>query len=445
MNFNSSDNNIFNFICHISFFLIPFENLVVAPSPGWPAIAPILFFCAYVFLPNAYKVSKNEVFLLLMIIILSLFGWVYSLNGLIINRNISSDLISTIITMLLGFSFYKVFSYIVIYRRDDLFKDCVNQLINGSFVALLISFFILVLGYLLKIGPFLSLLSVILKRNSDLERFSFLFAEPSFVSVHLLGVLVPVLWYLKKYHFTQQYRQLGYVFLIYLFFSLLFIASARFMIDLLVLFGLYSFFKLTNSLYILSNRKLILFLGAVFCGVYLISYSSELISYLTSDRVKLSSDFSSVVNSDASLASRFFRVDAVYQALVDNNWFLFLGAGLGNVGYLVDLGFDQAFSNFTSDYDKELIDIIFNGSGPNIFNMYMRLIGEFGLPIFIFLCVMLYNKNLAFIYFVVFWCYIQFDSYAFYSIWIYLAFKKDILNDSTRKINAGLKLVKDSV
>ena len=45
----------------LGFFLVPIENLSVAPSSGWPAIAPVIFFLVAALNIKKMRFSKKEI------------------------------------------------------------------------------------------------------------------------------------------------------------------------------------------------------------------------------------------------------------------------------------------------------------------------------------------------------------------------------------------------
>lgn len=419
---------LFYRIVFAGFFMLPFENFIIAPSSGWPALSPLVFLLALVFRSTKFSLDRKEVIVLLFGFTLSCLGWSVSENIGGGNRNFFGDVVGGLTPLLLGLCFYRVMT--VVLSDRGFFKASLDFFFWGSVVALIASIVILVFGYLLKVGFFIEFLGFILKRNHEMYRFSFLFAEPSFVSVHVLGVLVPFAWISWRLDYKLQFKRMLGVLFCYVLVALIFMDSARFILDVVFLFFVVLFFYYSKSFLFLRSSKLFALSLVFVFFVYVTSMNLELLEVVTFGRVSGGVDILSIVNSDPSLASRFFRTDAVYQALIDNPIFMFTGVGFGNIGYLVDLGFYDASMNYMSNYTVEIDNIYLRGSGSNIFNMYARVVGEFGVLVALAVPLLLYSRRVAFLFFIVGWCYVQFDSYAFYGVWIYLAvagyFKKNM-------------------
>lgn len=423
-----SDNNSFSRkFFRYGMFLIPFENFIFAPSAGWPAISPLFFFVAFVFLPKNKYFTRQSFRWVVALVVLSLIGYFLSHGISIGNRYLFRDVSAALAALIFGYAFYSAMSFHFIKNNNIDYDNCramINSFVRGSFWALSFSLLILVFNNLLKVGSFIQVSSFILKRNIESGRFQFLFAEPSFISVHILGVLVPLAWLCWRLNFSAERKSILRITFAYLFLSLLFANSARFLIDFFVLSCAGFLFYIYSSFSRLNYKKVFLLLIFPMLILFLSIADDEIFSAVTNDRLSYSGDFRFLINSDPSLASRFFRIDAVYNGLSEYSYFLVTGVGFGNIGSLVDFGYDRAISNFYSLFFEEVDYIRINGNGPNIFNMHLRIIGEFGLIFFLILLYKVFNRKTAFLFFVIMWCYVQFDSYAFYAVWIYLVINK---------------------
>jgi hypothetical protein len=406
-------------IVFLAFFFLPIENLVFAPSAGWPAISPVFFFIAFLISFRVFNFGRIEVLVFSSFSALSVLGWssTHIFEGG--SRNFISDVSGSFFPLILGYSFFKVFLNLI--DDDDFFKKAIEYYLKGAFLSVFLSVFFWVFYKYLGMGFISDIAQLLFKRNGELERFSFLFAEPSFVSVHLFGVLLPFIFYCWKLGWSEHFNMLLRVFFLYLLFSFLFMDSVRFYIDVIFFAGVFLYFKMTGLFLRPSNIKVLFFVIFSIFSFSLLYKFPILIEWLTLGRVKAEGGMLDMLGSDPSLASRFFRMDALINGFDVQPIHLITGVGFGNVGYLVDLGFVDALKNFGSNYFKEVEDIARDGNGPNVFNMYTRLVGEFGLLVTAIMLVAFYEKRIAFLYLVVGWCYIQFDSYAFYGGWIYLA------------------------
>lgn len=425
-------NNISFRLVLIGFFLLPFENLIIAPSAGWPAISPVFFLFALIFMGKENVINKAALKWFIGLTILSCVGWTSTILMDGGNRYFYRDVLGSFLPLIMGYAFYQSSHHAIFYKdtvNHDYLKRLLNSLILGSKVAMFFSIIILLFAHIFRTGMFVELLTYVLKRNQESLRFSFLFAEPSFISVHILGVLFPFAWLSWRFYLYEQMTSLVIIIITYVAISLVFLESARFLLDVAFLVVIVSFFYLGKSMVILTADKLMLLCGAFGVLIYSTLINPTVIEILTLGRVSLDGSVTDIMNSDASLASRFFRTDAVYQAFIYNPVLLLSGVGYGNIGYLVDLGYQAAIQNFTSFFTKEVDAIYFEGSGANVFNMYARVIGEFGLLTFILIVTNLYDKKVALLFFVIFWCYLQFDSYAFYGVWIYLIAKSMVKSE----------------
>lgn len=63
-------------------------------------------------------------------------------------------------------------------------------------------------------------------------------------------------------------------------------------------------------------------------------------------------------------------------------------------------------------------------NGHSLFCMYIKIISEFGIVVLGIILISLYSKKFFLEYMIILYLYLQFDSYAFYSIWFYLYLKK---------------------
>lgn len=400
--------------------MMPFENLAIAPSSGWPAIAPIIFLLALFSSPRSNVLLKRIFILLFLTLIFSSFGWLLSSVSVGLSRNFIPDVITSFASLLLGAAFYFVTSDYLFFSpgsQNRKFVYLLNGLIYGSFFALFLSVIILLSTYFFA-GAVQNILVLISKRTYDVQRFSFLFAEPSFVSVHVYGVLTPLAWLAWKMGCRIQFVRLLWVIITYIVLSIWFLSSLRFIIDTIFVFILFLCFYFSGSFKNVQIFK-IFSVAVVILVIFFNLLQFVQVDVLSFGRLTLSDDFMVFISSDASLASRYFRINAASSALLSNPYLLFTGAGLGNVGALVDSGYIAALGEFYSPYMDEVESIKELGSGSNIFNLHIRMIGEFGIVVYAAFALFIYRKNLAFIYILMGWVLIQFDSYAFYLLWIY--------------------------
>jgi len=282
-------------------------------------------------------------------------------------------------------------------------------------VSYFLSFFyglIRLISFNLSITPIENIFLTIEKR--PYPRLAFSFTEPSFISMHVFGILFLLYLILKRERLKKQ------ILLLIVLFSVLTIlnfASARFLLDFLVIFFI-------TLVYFIIKRK-ISFTRKIILVCVLIFFLSFGI-YLINSNPRLARIVEKGVYADASLASRYFRVNASLKGYLEAPFRTYIGAGLGNAYIFLNLGYDEAFEEYQNSYMNEVRGL-YNTTHNQFFSMPIRLISEFG--IFVFLIVIIYfiyiaknsevnNKYLVLLVF--FYLYIQFDSYAFYTMWLVL-------------------------
>lgn len=422
------------------FFLMPFENLAIAPSAGWPAVSPLLFFLAFALGRNR-KLNGDIVAWVVILATLSAANWLSVAVSDGFGRFFARDVLSGLAPVVLGVSFFllmrSVFFADGVFNRNR-FAECMGSLYLGSIFALLFSVCVLVAAHILKAPAVLAVLELILKRNADVARFAFVFAEPSFVTVHIFGVLIPFAWLCWRVGLADISKKLIGVIVVYVLISVVYLDSVRFNVDLAMLVLVTAtFWKLRGFVY-LSRIKILAVISFVIVAAQLMVVSPEIISTLTSNRIDINgAGLREVFNSDGSLASRFFRIDAVIAGMIEKPYYIPFGVGWGNVGFIVDAGYSVAESNYTSLFYKEVDQIRQDGSGPNIYNMYVKLFAEYGIVVPIVMFYRLYSRKTAYLYVIIGWCYLQFDSYAFYGIWIYLIALYVVKDDAVSCLNAS--------
>ena len=177
----------------IAIILLPFDNLFFAPSSGWATVTPIILFLYLFFnlkyLSKIVKKYRNIIMFLIMIFVVSLIAFI--IHGI----NFGA-FIDTVITLILGVSVLFSFEIYFVQRKNSLNKVC-KYLIYSYSISLLIGL-LQFIAIKLNIGFLQGLFDLISKRNYlQYSRVQFSFTEPSFIGMHLFGVLLP-LYYCTK-------------------------------------------------------------------------------------------------------------------------------------------------------------------------------------------------------------------------------------------------------
>lgn len=417
----------------IALISIPFDNIFIAPSSGWATISPIVFFIYLVFLfinnsALVFKAIKRNIKLFSLIYFLALYG---TLMALINNLNLS-NLIDTFIGLALGTSIYISF-----YCRYVLQKKSFEGDIKFLYYAYIASMIYGILKYIAleKVSSMQVVFKFLEKRYYTRNGFSF--TEPSFMSIHLYGVILLIITNIENKKIKRNWI---IMLVIYIILGLSIGGSSRFIVDSLTMSFLLVIYILIKS--IEHKRFYITFILLITISIFS--------AITTIDFSKMQSENSSVqriidiankgLYADASLGSRIFRIEAQMEGYKKEPIKALFGAGIGNSYQFVQSGYSSVRHKWIDPYTWEVDGLEFS-TETSFFCMYTRLISEFGFISFIIIMILLiafhtkYRGSLLALL-VIFNLYYQFDSYMFYSIWIYLAltirrykiYKLNILN-----------------
>ncbi|MBR1376797.1 MAG: O-antigen ligase family protein [Bacilli bacterium] len=396
-----------NIFFYIAVFLVPFENLFFAPTAGWATIAPILF--GIYFILNINKIIKlvkikNIWIAILIAFALNIYNFILTDFSVYRTGN-------TLITLGLGVMEYYTFVYY--YERNKLLDKVIKILLVAYAISIAIGI-VQWIAIKFNISFIINLFHILLKRSNYLNvgRVQFSFTEPSFISMHLYGVLLPL------YYATKNKKVLITI-VMFVLLSFLFNSGVRVILDtLIVIIIMIIYHAIANK----RNRKYLLIV------ILLIPL---FIFMLFSNNNRFENIVTNGVYADASLASRFFRIESSIYGYAKKPINFITGYGLGNSTIPIAEGFDKAYLNYKNEYTYEIIGYQTYNEHSNdnaSFCLYIRIISEFGILIFAFLIYQVYKiyKNSTFAYklpllLIVGYLYLQFDSYAFYSIWLVFA------------------------
>lgn len=386
-----------NWLFYLGVFLIPFDNLFFAPSSGWAAISPIVF--VLYALVNFKSFFKNgSSYLGLAMFFGVYFVAISLLNYAFVGFN-ASNLIGSLASLACGLSFY---ASLVVFRSDR--SNSVQTVLNILFFAYLLSF---VYGLLdrFNVAGFSKFAEALAKRYYP-DKLQFTFTEPSFISMHLYGIMLPLIIVCRKKYRVRKNLVLFFAFLVA---SLAFGASARFLIDtalVAVVFLVVLFVKVRGSrLFILIFLPILIGVG-VFA---LTKFAPQRIQQI----------FELGIYSDNSLAARFFRINAIIKGQVQDPRALLFGYGFSNAYIPFNIGYEGAFAEATNAWMDEIIELK-GVVTDTFFCMPIRVLAEFGLVGLVLFLVPLFTKKNFVIALIVLFLYLQFDSFAFYSLWLLL-------------------------
>lgn len=403
-----------NLIYIIGLALIPFDNLFFAPSYGWATISPMIFFL-YNLLnlkKSLYILIKKEKFILGIIYLLL----TYSMFIFLIYPPNIGNAIDTLQTIVLGLSFYIALINRYIIDKNNFEKDI--KILLKSYHVSFIYGCIKYLALNFSIMPILSLFELIEKRTY--ARLAFSFSEPSFIGLHLFGILLPLYYFIKDKNIKKDIIR---IIILFTTLTILSKSTTRFIIDITVVLTIYIIYILFSKHVKVLYKLLTIF---ILTSVFTIGILTDFNFIKSNDRIQ--SIVTDGIYADSSLASRYFRVNASikgYQRYPIKSLF---GTGIGNAYMFLEDGYDEAFKEYKNAYTYEVENLKYSKDGQ-LFSMPIRLISEFGIIVTIIIFTIIIknsikNKNDIPILLVVLYLYIQFDSYAFYSFWIYLFYIK---------------------
>lgn len=391
-----------DFLFFVGVFFIPFDNIKIAPSSGWAAISPYFFglaACFYGFLrPHliyrlvSYVKVKYYLFLLFVCIVSCICYLLFDVYWNLVGLNIFK--------LFLGLSFL-----ICLFCIQSTFLNWMRVAIRLLAISYSISvlFGILQLGTILGLFPPFSFFEIIFARYYP-TRVQFTFTEPSFVSMHVIGIILYIL--LTTLHSKEFFRKVLMIDAsLLILISLLSGSSLRIFVDCFLLALVF--------LFILPWRnKIKIFASiAIFIIPLLLSPPAVLVS-----RLEKLSNVSGI--SDPSSEIRKFRVESALYGVQQNLFSLLFGYGFGNGAVAMTAGFNEAYPNLNGTYGE--VEALRSKQDGLTYSMHARLISEHGLFGYILLFLLIYNKKYKILFFSLLIIYLQFDSMAFYTVWLYV-------------------------
>lgn len=405
----------FEWLLYIALALIPFENLKIAPSTGWGAIAPVVFFLFFIINFDTYIKTKC-ISVFLMIVLWGTITFLYTTTLIALENGLVSVALARYVRVLgmicIGIAIYFCFKHLIgHYEKLYLARTIVIIAYSVSFIFGIIE----LIGIKFEVSIINEVVDFISLRSTYGEgRVQFSFTEPSFISVHLFGVLLP---------FYVITRDIKFLWLIILFLVVGIAGHAG--VRLLVDSGL----VLVVFLFYYNNfvKKPVFFLLCLIACVLIIFLGSE---EFVNQRLK--DILVDGIYADDSLAARFFRLNAIVNGYLDTPLRALFGYGIGQEVIPLKIGFDQALSVYLSDYMYEInyLQDVDSKVLPNVGGCFwIRIISEFGLIILFliltklfFIYIRLKSKLLKFTFLIVCIILVQFGSYAFYGMWIIAAY-----------------------
>lgn len=399
-----------NLLFKLGIFFLPFENLVFAPSAGWATITPVIFALYGIFNLNkmflCIKKYKMIFLFFSLSMLISIFNYfIYGINLI--------NMINSLISLFMGFATFIAFDIYFVQKKKKM-----NKILKIIIIAYSISLVIGIIQYFaikFNLNTIIRMFDMLSKRKGYLlyGRTTFTFTEPSFIGMHLYGVLY--LFYI----FTKDKRIFRLI-VIYIIVTLFIGSSVRFFMDT----GVFLFLILMKKINLKKIYSWILIIMIPI--ITIISFN-----YLYNSNYRVRQIINDGVYADGSLAARYFRINAALQGYIKQPVSVVFGYGIGNSIVPHKLGYNTALDAAGGYTNREI-----KGIGSSNYNddsvsycLYTRIINEYGLIFSIIMILWFFKRYKKSKFssicdlFIVFYLYIQFESLAFYTIWILIVFE----------------------
>lgn len=392
---------MWSLVFYMGLAFLPFDNLSFAPSLGWAAISPY-FFIAATFLMMVenksvfngvlkYAINKSGVYVVVLLLI-----------------SLVAYLLSDVNWRLVGLSFLKVFlgtcffiCLVGIKRVDRIWERRALKILAFSYGLSLIVGLIQYTNILFSTSVGNSIFQSIFARYYP-EKIQYTFTEPSFASMHVFGVVLPFLLCLNVHNFYSKFLKLFGVAVILL--SIFSGSSLRILFDL----GL----VLLAFMLVLSNKQRVSYVAVIsILGIALLNIFPPVLL----DRIE--NIFSTQEISDPSAAIRKFRINAALSGTFNEPYAVVMGYGFGNSAAAINNGFSDSYDRISQSYAE--IDNLREESDGLVYSMHGKLIAEHGIFLYGLILMLLWSRRHRFFWLLILISYLQFDSYAFYTVWIY--------------------------
>lgn len=292
----------------------------------------------------------------------------------------------------------------------------IRPLLTVLFAAYCIAFGFGVLQWLalpdqLDLTVLRSYFSQMLYRNYTYTRPQFLFAEPSYIGMHLFGILLPVYWLTRD-------RRIGMLVPVFAFGAIAMGAGTRIVLDTVVALLLW----LIVAIDFRSKVATAGFVGGVAAvgaaGLGAIIIEPRLNALATQG----------LFAGDGSMSARIFHMLAPMWSWKHDVEHVLFGWGAGNISDAVRSGFDGAMRWYSAHNGLVTAEIQGLANPPvDTFTMsaYVSFITEFGLLCFLLLIALIFayitrqhawNRTTVCWLLLVAYLYVQFEAYAFYAL-----------------------------
>jgi hypothetical protein len=395
-------------------FFLPFENFFFAPAGGWAAITPLIFFVYLLWNINYLGKCLGKYYKLLLVIAIVVV--ITLINILFMNQYAEQAMVRFVNTLIsLGLGVVTLFSLDIYFLQKG---NGIKKIEKVVLAAYSITFVIGVLQFItikFNVQALYDFFGMITKRNYlGGNRVQYFFTEPSFIGMHMFGVLLPI-------YILGKNKKIRNIIILYIIASVMFGCGVRIVVDTLAVVMCFLFFKID------FRKAKIMIMIVISCAILFIGAN-----YVYQNNVRVQNIVSQGVYADGSFASRWFRINASVRGYLEHPYHMLVGYGLGQEVIPLKYGYYDARNDYRNSYMLEIIGLE-NGEKETdesvSFCLYIRIISECGGIVFlIFLNYLLrLYKHLndakwKALFISILYLYVQFESFAFYSIWLLVVF-----------------------
>lgn len=392
---------------YAALMLLPVDGTVAGiPLPYWTPLSPWLFL-AYA-LVNARllrTVARRYLpFVLfpLLLVLVSFYGWTtVGFHGWAAARSIGS--------VVLGLACLASLEIALRIKRLP-WKPMVTVLVAAYGVAFLVGL-VQWAGVRWHVQGIRQFFARLMYRNYTWDRPQFLFAEPSYIGMHLFGVLLPIYWLTRD-------RRIAVLIPVFAFGSMVMGAGTRIVIDTVVAGVLW-------LLVSINFKRRGATIGAA-SGIAVAAVGAVAAIFLDPRLNKLASD--GLLKGDGSMSARIFHMLAPAWAWKHDPWHTLLGWGAGNISNAVRVGYWGARRWYDARgglVNAEIKGLVNPPADTFTMSGYVSFITEFGLLMAVLLAVMVvagialrhaWSRKMVCWLVLVAYLYVQFEAYAFYAL-----------------------------
>ena len=387
--------------------LLPVDGTVAGiPLPYWTPLSP-WFFLAYV-LVNARLLRvvarRYLAFMLLpfLLVLTSVYGWTtIGFQGWAAVRSIGS--------VVLGLACLASLEIALRIKKLP-WKPMVRVLV-ATYVAVFLVGVVQRAGVQWHVEGIKNFFAHLMFRNYTGVRPQFLFAEPSYIGMHLFGVLLPVFWLTKD-------RRLAVLIPVFAFGSMLMGAGTRIVIDSVVA-GILWLIASVNFTRRGATIGVVAGLGAASVAAVVAVFLDPRLNRLATD---------GLLKGDGSMSARIFHMLAPAWAWKHDWWHTLFGWGAGNISSAVRTGYWGARRWYDARggvLNGEIMGLEHPPVDTFTMSGYVSFITEFGVLVMVLLAVLIvatitahhaWNRTVVCWLVLVAYLYIQFEGYAFVAL-----------------------------